>query len=68
MKMLARSLYPQVSERDFGASFLPVLTALYLAGEAPLLSRELVGRLFEIARVGDRLASAERILCSRAQL
>ncbi|HEY7180374.1 MAG TPA: hypothetical protein VIC84_03095, partial [Blastocatellia bacterium] len=41
VKMFARSLHSQVSERDFAASLPAILTALYLAGEAPLLSRKL---------------------------
>jgi hypothetical protein len=57
VKMFARSLYPQVPERDFPASFPAVLTALYLAGQSSLLSRKLIGRLFEMAGVGDLFAS-----------
>jgi hypothetical protein len=56
VKMFARSLHSQVSERDFAASLPAILTAFYLAGQAPLLSRKLLRRLFEMARVGDLFA------------
>src|SRR5262249_44446469 len=60
VKMLARSLYSQVSERDFAASLPAILTALYLAGEASLLSRKLVRRRRGMARVGDLCAGRAR--------
>src|SRR5262245_56353332 len=59
VKMLARALYPQVPERDFATSLPAILTALYFAGQAPLLSRKLVSRLIEMARVCDLFASRE---------
>src|SRR5215471_6007041 len=64
VKMLARSVYYQVAERDFPASLPAILTALYLTRQSPLLSRESRRRLFEMARVGDFFASAE---CSEAR-
>ena len=51
---------PKVPERDFAASLPAILTALYLAGEAPLLYRKLVSRLFEMARVCDFFTGRER--------
>ena len=60
VKMFARPLDSQVSERDFAASLPAILTALYLAGQPLLLSRKLARRLFEMARVGDLFAGRER--------
>jgi hypothetical protein len=59
VKMFARSLYAQVSERDFTASLSTILTTLYLAGEAPLLSRKLGSHLFETSRVCDLFTGAD---------
>src|SRR5215472_14252837 len=60
MKMFACPLHFQVPERDFAASFLPVLTALCFPGQSPLISPKSRRRLLEMAWVLNLFPSAQR--------